>query len=107
MKRVIASYIERQYGVAVYPRGSRGSVSDKMIQHWALSSTSLERCKDFAIDILAGMSLNEIFDDMLTGSSKKDRYITLIQNKYGITLDEPIGYDVAEKEFSFDIYREG
>ena len=109
MKRVVASYILKDYDVAIYPRGARGRMEDKMVQHWSLSATSVEKCKDFAQEIVEGMTLEEIFslDLVYDHQIQKFQYwMNFIADEYDNPIDEPVGWDVATKAFSYDIVKE-
>lgn len=107
MKKYIKASRDREYDVAVCVKGIHGPISQKMVQHWALSTTSVENAKWFAIEILSGMTLDEIFYDTTIPKEKEEVLKQRVANKFDLDTNSPIGIDIAEKAFNYDIFREG
>lgn len=101
MKWYVKASSDRQYDVAIYLKGMHGPIGDKMVQHWALSSNSAENAKWFAVDILEGMTVEEIFEDSNLPQSQIDKVV----NKYNLDYNNRIDYDLIPKIFNFDIFR--
>ena len=96
MKRVITSARNpREYEVSIMMKYLRTRSSTDVIQNWVLESPNAQEAKDFAVDILAGMTPREIFEDFHL--DLLDTYCT----KYKIDPDELLMYDLAEKSFKF------
>lgn len=90
---------DRNYDVAVFQRRR----PKEMLQHWSLSTTSAEKAKWFAQDLISEMNLEEIFNEFLTPEEAAPR-IEAVSNKYNITADEPVGQEIAEREFVYDAF---
>lgn len=93
----------RDYDVVVYPKGAKGDWQNKACQRWCLNTTSAEGAKDFATDIISGMSLNEIFgDDIFLSENLRQHYIETLSNRYNLQPDEEVGLEVAIRAFTYD-----
>lgn len=96
MKRMITSARNlREYEVSIMMKYLRGRSIADSIQTWVLESRNASEAKDFAVDILAGMTPREIFEDFYP--ELLDTYCT----KYSIDPDDLLMYDLAEKSFKF------
>lgn len=96
MKRYIRCQTDKTYDVIVYSRRAKGSYNSRILQSWSLDAHSLSKAKAFGYDVLAGLSMDEIFEN------KKEKFKDIydkIVDEYNIDEYDPIGYDVAEKEF--------
>lgn len=98
---------ERQYEVEVYEGYSHGCWGKQHYFGWILSSDKKANAESFALDILAGMTPNELMKES-DGKVRVDvcgwygyvptgdgtyRYVKLDNNK-------PIGYKEAERRFT-------
>lgn len=99
---------ERQYEVEVYEKYSHGCWGKRHYFGWILSSDKKENAESFALDIIAGMSPNELvkeadgkmvppgvcgwhtWEDLGNG---KRRWVKLDN-------DKPVGYEFAEGNFT-------
>ena len=98
---------EKQYEVEVYEAHSHGCWGKQHYFGWVLSSDKVANAESFALDILAGMTPNELCKEA-DGRLTRDpylwhawepledgtwRYVTL-------DMDKPIGYEEAAKRFT-------
>jgi hypothetical protein len=96
---------ERQYEVEVYEKHSHGCWGKVHYFGWILSSDKRENAESFALEILAGMTPNDIHKES-DGKFNIKCLDTMIPNVDGtykwmwLPLDTPIGYEEAEKRFS-------
>lgn len=99
---------EKQYEVEVYESTSHGHYGKQHYFGWVLSSDKVENAKSFALDILAGMTPNEIRKE-----SDGRFYICNVCGLHSwvptgdghfkyvkLDLDKPIGYEEAKKRFT-------
>ncbi len=99
---------ERQYEVEVYERYSHGCYGKVHYFGWILSADKKENAESFALDIIAGMTPNELVQEAngrmvppgVSGwhiwekqENGKMKYIQLDNNK-------PVGYNYAENNFT-------
>ncbi len=103
MKRIIVASIERSYSITIYPRGFHGSLEFKTLAKWNLEAKSVENAKDFAIEILSGMTLNDLEEEAYNDSAKQ--IVEKLSNRYKLDPDTTIGYEMAIKMFSFQVYK--
>ena len=85
----------REYEVCIMMKYLRIRSLSDAIQTWVLESRNASEAKDFAIDILAGMTPREIFEDFYP--ELLDTYCA----KYSIDPDDLLMYNLAEKSFKF------
>lgn len=94
MKLYIKSYSTiRDYNVSIFPK----YVKSEALDSWSLEANSQAGAKSFGYDVLAGLSINEIFED------RKDKYKSFIDkikaSNPNLGENSPMGYDIAEKFF--------
>jgi len=106
MKIFSRTYVESDYHVSFYVKGIRGLLSHKVIQTWVLTASSAENAKWFAIDILSGMTLTEIFEDSLLDSKLIDKYRQFLLNNYNLDSNDLLGFETASTAFTFLVERE-
>lgn len=98
---------EKQYEVEVYEKYSHGCWGKQHYFGWVLSSDKIANAESFALEILAGMTPNEICKES-DGRLKYDPFIwhtfePTEDGKYRYVVldpDKPIGYEMAEKRFT-------
>lgn len=99
---------EKQYEVEIYEKYSHGHWGKQHYFSWVLSSDKIANAESFAIDILAGMTPNEVRKE-----SDGRFYICNVcglhtvkkqeggSYKYAkLDLDEPFGYEEVERRFT-------
>lgn len=97
---------ERQYEVEVYERYSHGCWGKTHYFGWILSSDKKANAESFTLEILAGMTPNEIHkesDGKFNASFGLFRYVPIGDGKYRSKLidkNEPLGYEEAERRFT-------
>lgn len=99
---------ERQYEVEIYEKTSHGHFGKQHYFGWVLSSDKKENAISFALDILAGMTPNEVRKEsdgrfyicnvcglhtFVPSEDGKFKYVKL-------DLDKPFGYEEAERRFT-------
>ena len=90
----------KQYAVEVLEKHSHGTYGKELYATWCLSETSKKGACSFASEILAGMSWREIF----VGNDKYSKLDDFMQEMHiprGCKLDDTIGYENADRCFSF------
>ena len=97
---------EKQYEVEVYEKHSHGCYGKMHYFGWVLSSNNKANAESFALDILAGMTPNEISkesDGKLSTSYGWHTFVPMGDGKcryVELDLDKPSGYEEAEKRFT-------
>ena len=97
---------ERQYEVEVYGSCNHGCWGKMHYFGWILSSDKKANAESFALEILAGMTPNEIHkesDGKFIINCGLHRMIPIGDGKYKskqIDKDEPLGYEEAERRFT-------
>ena len=91
----------KNYEVEVYESGLHGQYKASKKFTWILSSNTIQQVKDFAFEILAGMTFEEVYSDntILYGFEEirlDDGKIKL--RKY--QAKETLGYELAERRFT-------
>ena len=81
------------YKVTVMAKYSNGRYGKVKYQSWGLQATSKKNACDFAYDIVAGMTWREIFSEQ--------SYPRMLLPMGVKNLDETIGYEFADKRFSY------
>lgn len=97
MKRVITASTYRNYEVSIMLKYLRIRSSADFIQNWVLEGPNVEYVREFAYDVLSGMTPREIFEDF------KD--CQQFCEKYNVGEDESIQYNVAKKAFKVYVSR--
>lgn len=96
----------KQYEVEVYESYSHGCYGKTHYFGWILSADKKEGAEAFALEILAGMTPNEIHkesDGKFIINCGLYRYIPVGDGKHRSVLigkDEPLGYEEAERRFT-------
>lgn len=85
----------RNYAVDVLEKYSHGIYGKERYTSWRLSETSKQRACNFAAEIVAGMTWQEILSE-----ARPDEYLKMYVPT-GCKLDELIGHENAEKYFSY------
>lgn len=91
----------KTYEVEIYESGKHGSYKSQKMFTWILSHNTIACVKDFAIEILAGMTYEEVF-----GKNTARYGAERIPNGNGThrlrTYDakEKLGFEAAEKRFT-------
>lgn len=91
----------KMYAVEVLERCSHGRYGKELMFQLCLCTTSIARAKDFAFDVLAGMTKNEILLACTNDSARS--YIELLWPLRNLN-DTPIGFENAIKFFSTKAY---
>jgi hypothetical protein len=98
---------EKQYEVEIYASDSHGCWGKQHYFGWVISSDKIANAESFALDILAGMTPNEI------NKEADGKFFHGITKLYGfvpngdgtfryvpLDNDKPIGYKEAERRFT-------
>lgn len=97
---------EKQYEVEIYEKHSHGHYGKTHYFGWVLSSDKRENAETFALEILAGMTPDEIkkeSDGRFITSCGLHRWEALGNGKVRyipIPNDQPVGYEFAESAFT-------
>lgn len=88
----------KQYEVEISEKRNFGRYGKMVYTSFCLQHTSKEGVKDFALEILSGMTWGELLNSCLEKSVNRLKFII----EYGrYDLNEVIGLDHASKHFSF------
>ena len=98
---------EKQYEVEIYEANNHGCWGKQHYFGWVLSSDKIANAESFALDILAGMTPNELCKES-DGRLPCDTYIWHTWEPLGdgkhryvvMDMDTPIGYEEAAKRFT-------
>jgi hypothetical protein len=99
---------EKQYEVEVYEKCRHGKYGKQHYFGWVLSSDKKENAISFALDILAGMTPNEVRKESdgrfyICGVCGLHTFIPTEDGGYkyaSLDLDKPFGYEEVERRFS-------
>ena len=90
----ILASTESDYEVNIYLKYSR---SNQPLESWVLQAVSASQVKGYAIDTLASMCPDEIFNS--------DDELNSFINTHHTSSYTPIGYDLAKNYFTYKIYK--
>lgn len=85
----------KQYAVEVLEKVSHGIYGKEKYTVWSLSETSKQRACYFAAEIVAGMTWRELLRE-----ARPEELLSMYV-PFGCKLDDIIGYENAEKCFSY------
>lgn len=97
---------EKQYEVEIYAKYGNGRYGKRHYFGWVLSSDKIANAESFALELLAGMTPNEIHkesDGRFIINCGLHTFVPTEDGKYKYVLldhNEPIGYEEAEKRFT-------
>ena len=97
---------EKQYEVEIYSSYQNGRYGKTHYFGWILSATNKANAESFALDILAGMTPNEIMNESDGKCGQWFGWYNLVPIGNGvyrhvtINNDAPIGYEFAERRFT-------
>jgi hypothetical protein len=98
---------EKQYELEIYNYYSNGRYGKQHYFGWVLSSNNRANAESFALDILAGMTPNEINKEadgkFILGSTHLHKFVPNGDGTFRyveLDNDEPIGYEEAERRFT-------
>ena len=91
----------KNYEVEIFESGQHGQYKASKIFTWILSSDTISKAKDFATDILAGMTFKEVYGENTARYGYKKISLENGECKlHFYKADELLGYEVAEKHFT-------
>lgn len=96
---------EKQYEVEIYEKHSHGHWGKQHYFGWVLSSDKVANAESFALDILAGMTPNEVVKEsdgrfILCGLHTMKKQEDGSYKYAKLDLDEPFGYEEVQERFT-------